>query len=159
MAAYNWLSVSRCGPHVCGGVGWGWVGVKVELALVQHIWESVPEKMLIRTETGSLLHAMILEVKMDIQEVVRDHFYCRIMKIVRLRVVAGHSTKYCPLIKVWELNQTTRHSYLPIQQLFDSSVGEAAGCSGELCGFHYLKWLLGKEKNSIWAKAKCQMFM
>lgn len=31
-----------------------------------------------------------------------------------------------PLIKVWELNQTTRHSYLPIQQLFDSSVGDAA---------------------------------
>lgn len=48
------------------------------------------------------------------------------MKIVRMRVVAGHSTKCCPLIKVWELNQTTRYSYLPIQQLFDSSIREAA---------------------------------
>lgn len=54
------------------------------------------------------------------------HSYCRILKIVRMRVLAGHSTKCCPLIKVWELNQTTRHSYLPIQHLFDSSIREAA---------------------------------
>lgn len=105
---------------------------------------SVPERKVKRIETGSLLHGMmckILEVKPNIPELVRDveerfnkkrepsrqhvHFYCRIMKIALLRVVARHSTKCCLLIKVWKLNQT-RHSYLPMQQLFDSSVGEAA---------------------------------
>lgn len=152
MTAFNRLRVSRrmtSPPCLRGGdvmlitAATG----KVEPAPVwrQHIWESVPERLLIRIETDSLLHAMMcetLEVKLDLRKVVRDveerfnkkrehlrqhvHFYCGIMKIARLRVVAGHSTKCCPLIKVWELNQTTRHSYLPIQQLFDSSIGEAA---------------------------------
>lgn len=142
MTAGNRLSVSRRDVMLATAAT-----RKVEPAAVwrQPIWESAPERVLLRTETGCLLHSMmckILEVKLYIREVVRNveesfikkrehsrqrvHFYCRVMKIARLRVVAGHSTKCCPLIKVWELNQTTRHSYLPIQQLFDSSVRVAA---------------------------------
>lgn len=53
-------------------------------------------------------------------------FVHRMLKTLRMRVLDRHLTKCCHLIILWELNQAIGHSYLPIQQLFDSSLREAA---------------------------------
>lgn len=113
---------------------------EVELAPVwwQRFWESVSERMLMGTKTGGLLYATEGK-KHHIWEVLggrpvkrKEHSRESMSNLTAGSwrscgwAVAGHSTKCSPLIKVWELRQTSRHSYLPIQQLFDSSVREAA---------------------------------
>lgn len=57
---------------------------------------------------------------------VTDKTFLSKIRLQEVGVLSRHSIKHQPLIQLQELNQTTGNSYLPNQQLFDSSIGEVA---------------------------------